>query len=92
MKTLDGNRIVHFCVCVRGLLGFPNRKLEKEWRGTFSVDGRKLMTAEEIRDCLMDQLSVGREVLPMGPPCPGFDYKTGCPGHPVDDQDEEATQ
>jgi hypothetical protein len=29
----------------------------------------------------MDELVRGHDVIPMGEPCEGFDYKKGCPGH-----------
>lgn len=36
----------------------------------------------ELKLAFMDELAKGREVIPIGE-CEGFDYKTGCPGHPI---------
>jgi hypothetical protein len=38
-------------------------------------------TRTEAIEWLYDELAKGRRVLPMGPPCEGFSYETGCPGH-----------
>jgi hypothetical protein len=44
---------------------------------------RRKGSESELRTFWMDQLSMGREVIPAGDSnaCPGFDYKMGCPGH-----------
>lgn len=70
---------IHMRLDVRGLLGQSKRDLRK-WRGAITVNGRTLQTADEIREFLLDQLEQGRPYLPVGN-CPGFDFKTGCPGH-----------
>ncbi|MGC1550755.1 MAG: hypothetical protein WA777_19710 [Rhodanobacter sp.] len=44
------------------------------------ADGRRV-SADDTRDILLDHIAAGHEVIPAGPICPGFDYKTGCPGH-----------
>jgi len=41
-------------------------------------------TANELKAAFLDELAEGHEVLPIGSPCEGFDYKSGCPGHPVE--------
>jgi hypothetical protein len=81
--SADIGRTIHCCVDVRGLLSKSKRELAK-WRGAFVMAGGKTSaanTVEEIREVLFDQLAMGREVLPVGKPCPGWDYKKGCPGH-----------
>lgn len=62
---------------IRGLLQWPKRKL----RG-FLVDerGRKA-SADEVREWLLDRLAEGKKILPVGEPCEGFSFETGCPGH-----------
>lgn len=40
-----------------------------------------VMGADELKAAFLDHLSVGHEVLPIGP-CDNFDYKIGCKGHP----------
>jgi hypothetical protein len=65
------SRSIHLCVSVRGNLCKTDAKLRREWKGSAGVS----------RDFWMDQLAMGREVIPFGDPCEGFDYKKGCPGH-----------
>ena len=43
-------------------------------------DGSKA-TENEVHAFLLDQLAMGRKLLPMSKDCVGFDYQTGCPGH-----------
>ena len=77
-------RTIHCSVDVRGLLRQNKRELAR-WRGAFVMGNGSTSaanTVDEIREVLFDQLAMGREVLPIGKPCPGWDYKTGCPGHP----------
>ena len=38
-------------------------------------------TYEEVREWLLDRLQEGKRRLPVGEPCEGFSYETGCPGH-----------
>lgn len=66
--------IHHFCLSVRGAL--KNR----DFAGFVNDDGSKA-SHEQVQDFLMDQLAMGREVIPISPDCKGFDYKNGCPGH-----------
>ncbi len=77
-------RIVHVCISVRGAI-----RNWRDWRGSITGDdGRRLKTQDEIQNALMDELAKGREVIPFGDPCEGFDFSGGgCPGHPT----EEAT-
>lgn len=82
---------IHLNVDVRGLLNQPKRTLERNWKGAFTVGGRKLMKADEIRSALMDELSKGHERLPMGD-CDNFDYKKGCRGHDTNDEPGEENQ
>jgi hypothetical protein len=70
-------RIVHMCISVRRMLRWPKRQLKK----LVTDDNGRYLDAEAAKEWLLDQLSEGRECLPLGEPCEGFDYKTGCPGH-----------
>jgi hypothetical protein len=70
---------LHVSVDVRGLLHRNNRELRRYL--SIPIGGRTLTTAYTFRDALIDQLAKGREVLPVGDACEGFDYKRGCPGH-----------
>ena len=71
-------RTFHIHLSVRGAIrDFSKRQL----KGMFRVDGREC-TAEEAKDHLLEALAQGKEVLPFGPPCEGFDFSGGgCPGH-----------
>jgi len=46
-------------------------------------DGTRFTSIEEMREAFMDELAQGHKVIPVGKPCDGFDYKTGCPGHKI---------
>ena len=71
---------VHMCLDVRGALMWPASKQKQLFRN--KETGKKL-TAVECKEYLMQKLSEGWEVLPIGEMCEGFDKKTGCPGHKV---------
>lgn len=73
---------IHTSLSVRGALTGPKRHLRWMFRDT---TGRRL-TPDEAREYLLDQLAQGRELLPFGE-CAGFDFKTGCPGHPTEATD-----
>lgn len=75
-------RTVHVSLSIRGVLAnWGNRDLVNLLKDAST--GRYL-TAPEAKAALLDELANGREMLPMGEPCEGFDYKSGCPGHPVE--------
>jgi hypothetical protein len=74
------------CVDIRGVLRWSNKKLA----GMFTHDDGRRCSGPDAREFLLDQLALGRRVLPMGGPCEGFSYETGCPGHPVPDEPEES--
>lgn len=44
---------------------------------------------DEGRAYLKQCLAEGKKVLPIGDPCEGFSYETGCPGHPTATQGGE---
>lgn len=72
--------IIHCCLDVRGALkNFTKRQL-----GALFTDNGKRVSADAARDALLDHVAAGHDVIPLGPPCNGFDYKTGCPGHESD--------
>lgn len=54
-------------------------------KGCVEVDGRWILSADEMRDFLYQQKAMGREVLPLGD-CDNFDYKKGCLGHLEEDE------
>ena len=71
--------IHHMCLSVRGaLMNWSDR----QFVGVFRHDDGRSMSPSEAKEALLDELSKGREVIPCGPVCEGFDYKGGgCPGH-----------
>ena len=71
------SRIVHMCLDIRGALRWPARRLGGMFHTT---DGKRFATSDEAREFLMDCLSEGKRVLPIGE-CDGFSFETGCPGH-----------
>lgn len=76
-----GTRSFHVCADIRGMLRWDGRKLN----GALLRDDGSKMSADEVREVLYDCLAKGWKVLPVGNPCEGFSYETGCPGHPAHD-------
>lgn len=72
-------RTFHVHLSVRGAIrDFSKRQL----KGLFNLEDGSPCTADQAKDRLLECLAQGREVLPFGAPCEGFDYKGGgCPGH-----------
>jgi hypothetical protein len=71
---------IHMCLSIRGVLSWPWRDFKRQFKGVFTGDDGRVLTPEQARDYLLDELSKGHKVLPTGP-CEGFNYETGCPGH-----------
>lgn len=71
------SRTVHMCVNIEGVLRWPDSKL----RNLFMDDNGFRRPGREVRDWLRLQLAHGKRVLPIGKPCEGWSYQTGCPGH-----------
>lgn len=80
-------RKVHLCLSVRGALNQTKAEM-KRMASSITVDGKRLKTADEVREFLLDELAQGHELLPFGE-CDNFDWKTGCKGHEC--LDKEAT-
>jgi hypothetical protein len=38
-------------------------------------------TVSDVKDYFLNALAEGKKVIPIGEPCEGFSYITGCPGH-----------
>ena len=72
--------IIHMCMSVRGALNWDKKTMKRNAKGFKTNDGRP-MTADQVREALMDELAKGHEVIPLGE-CDNFDFKTGCKGHP----------
>ena len=75
------SRTIHMCISVRGMLRWTPAETKRNLRSMTKDDGTRFQSVHEFREALMDELAQGREVLPLGKPCEGFDYKKGCQGH-----------
>lgn len=64
----------HMCMSVRGAI--RNKAF-----GGFTDKSGKPVSKAKVQEFLLDELSKGHEVVPMGE-CDNFCYKTGCKGHP----------
>ena len=73
-------RYCHLCLSVRGALKWSKKELNHARSWIKHDDGRPT-TVDDVREWLMDELSQGHEVYPIGN-CDNFDWKTGCKGHP----------
>lgn len=71
---------IHCHVSVPGLLTQDGHSLRRTM-GTFLYDGRHPRNVAEYRSMLAELLADGIKCLPVGEPCEGFSYQTGCPGH-----------
>jgi hypothetical protein len=72
-------KTMHMSLSVRGALKWPARMR----RGLFrDIQTGRTLDADEAHERLLDLLSQGVELLPMGK-CDGHNPKTGCPGHAV---------
>lgn len=80
---METGKTYHVCLGIRDALNRPKTYLKGMFRDN---DTGLLLTPDQARDYLMDQLSEGREVLPCSKDCDNFDYKTGCMGHPQTEQ------
>jgi hypothetical protein len=71
---------IHVSVSVKGALLAPASQQRRVF-DTLTNDGKPCASVEEYRSVLADLLADGIKHLPMGKPCEGFSYETGCPGH-----------
>jgi hypothetical protein len=78
------SKILHCHISVRGFLGASDSELGRMLSSVMKPGGERFASVHEFRHALMDDLAKGREALPVGEPCDGFDFKTGCPGHQVE--------
>lgn len=74
----------HTCLDIEGALKWSKRQLKGMLKN--SITGR-VLTADEVRQYLIDRLKEGKSVIPMCE-CDNFDYKKGCQGHPIPDQED----
>lgn len=66
---------VHVCQSVSGAI--KNWK-KKEWESVAKSSG---CTPDALKERFMIMEFEGIKVIPLGDPCEGFSYQTGCPGH-----------
>ena len=74
-------KIVHVSVDVAGMIALLSRSRARWARGMKHPDTGEPLTREEAIDRLLGMLAQGVLRLPIGAPCEGFSYETGCPGH-----------
>lgn len=79
-KARVTRRTIHMCQSVRGAL---KNWSDSEWRALALHNN---CTVKECKEEFLQYLSEGKEVIPFGEPCEGFDYKDGCPGHDKTDK------
>lgn len=75
-------------------MGLDVKGVLKNWKpsqlkGLLNHPDGKSMTADEVKDVLLNELSKGHEMLPIGE-CDKFDYKSGCLGHPKEEDKKAA--
>jgi hypothetical protein len=71
---------IHVSVSIRGLITQLSRSRAR-YSKLVSDDAGNPMTRLAALNQLMDELAKGHEYLPIGEPCIGFSYITGCLGH-----------
>lgn len=70
----------HFSQSVSGAL---KNWTDRDWA---RLAAENKTSVNELKDYFWSALEDGKRVLPIGEPCEGFSYKTGCPGHEVKDE------
>lgn len=74
---------VHMSQSIRGpLLNWGPREWAKATKYLLKPDGSAFGSWMELKRAFLDELAKGHEVVPIGD-CPDFDFKKGCPGHPM---------
>lgn len=70
----------HMSIDCTGALRCP-----KHFIGAIEVDGKRLITVQEVKEFFRHQIFLGRRVIPCGD-CDNFDYETGCKGHDIEEE------
>jgi hypothetical protein len=60
---------------------------KKSMKGLLTDENGNELTDREVREYLNEGLKKGWKKIPCGD-CETFDYVTGCPGHPINDDNE----
>lgn len=71
-------RKIHVCQSVDGALKHWRKR---EW---LSVARSNNVTIDAMKEKFRIMQFEGKRVIPLGDPCDGFSYLTGCPGHEVE--------
>jgi len=76
-------KILHVQIDIRGAIrrGWWKEGGDMSLVGSVRFPDGRHATSDEILDMLLDHIAAGHHVLPIGEPCEGFSYETGCPGH-----------
>ncbi len=75
----------HMSANIAGMISLYKKKSMK---GLIEDENGKPMGDAEARAYLNNCLAEGKRVIPCGN-CEGFDYQTGCPGHPQPENNEQ---
>lgn len=78
------SRLTHVHISVVGALA--NVAMHDEVYDTLCIHGKHCGSPEEYRQALRELLDNNILAMPVGSPCEGFSYQTGCPGHEVEDK------
>lgn len=73
------SRIIHMALSIRGAIANGAYKKEMVGNCKDAATGR-LLTSDEILQCLQEHLKQGHEVIPYSQ-CDNWDWKKGCQGH-----------
>jgi hypothetical protein len=68
----------HLCLDIKGWL--MNHTSWRDYEGMFRHDDGRPMAPAEAKAELLNQLAMGRKMLPYGD-CDNFSYEHGCMGH-----------
>jgi hypothetical protein len=79
-------RVIHICQSVTGpLRNWTKREWKAATKWMLKPDGSQF-TPDGLKDAFLRELAQGHEVIPIGE-CDNFDYKTGCRGHHIPDEE-----
>lgn len=68
-------RTIHVCQSVEGAI----RNWDKRTWNSLAKSNNT--SVDEIKERFWSYMRDGIKVIPIGEPCEGFSYQTGCPGH-----------
>ena len=82
-KRIAMRKIRHMSVDITGMLRNYGKK---SMRGLIKEDNGAEWTDAMVRKYLQECIDKGWKLLPLGKECEGYSHETGCPGHPVKEE------